>query len=539
MELPYKSTMGARIESVREELAILERHARVLLEKAVTLQKCERALQSAQEAFSKELEIYSEVEKTTIKGLAGRTFNNDGHSVLQVQELTATSAKAASDFFNAKCEANQTMNYYTGVTLVMILEQEIAHLETLKDLLKQHDDLLGSIATLQNKIKNTSNPDSLHDLRETMQEKDSALSMFYSGFIYFTLPLMARQRAVNMRRLTGGYVAAQTAQSYRLYHACEDFFRSMSMTSSRLIEETNVMLSKLQIRPISTVPPFVREGSEGSDDEHEEDLRFGGSVSGGSGAVDIIPHMTIRNIRSTGEADASIQHIDNLTGQQNHHPVHYSVEMNRLPRGGSLSDGSTGLAGLYARALLHDRGLSSVNLRSGVASAGESNIQATKTLDRTEGRTNPLAVRRGSAVLKQKSVNNTTNFTTTTSPSMVVGESSSQKSQDGVEVEKWDEKASTTTTGLRGSVGRVGGGVGEYVSLRAVDQQGGVSTPPAPTTPPPPPPLPPQEPPLQPATTITTTSPAKPINPELLDSLLDGKGRSGGLASKAGVWEDI
>lgn len=416
----------------------------------------------------------------------------------------------------------------------MILEQEIAHLETLKDLLKQHDDLLGSIATLQNKIKNTSNPDSLHDLREIMQEKDSALSMFYSGFIYFTLPLMARQRAVNMRRLTGGYVAAQTAQSYRLYHACEDFFRSMSMTSTRLIEETNVMLSKLQIRPISTVPPFVREGSEGSDDEHEEDIVRGGGGSSGSGssAVDIIPHMSIRSIRSPGEADATIQHIDNLTGQQNHHPVHYSVEMNRLPRGGNLSDGSTGLAGLYARALLHDRGLSSVNHRSGVASAGESNIQATKTLDRSEGRTNPLAVRRGSAVLKQKSAG----FTTTT-PSMVAGESTSQKSQEGVEVEKWDEKASTPT-GIRGGSARLGN-VGEYVSLRAVDQQG-VSTPPAPATPPPPPPPVPQEPPHQPAAT-SATSPAKPIaiNPELLDSLLDGKGRGGGLASKAGVWEDI
>ncbi|RYH24951.1 hypothetical protein EON65_16110 [archaeon] len=73
-----------------------------LLDRANTIQKCEKALQQAYDSFKQGFEGYYESERASIKALAGRTFNNDGHSVLQAAELVSTTGKGLLDLWAAK-----------------------------------------------------------------------------------------------------------------------------------------------------------------------------------------------------------------------------------------------------------------------------------------------------------------------------------------------------------------------------------------------------------------------------------------------------
>ena len=75
---------------------------KLLLDRAQTVQKCEKQLQQAYEAFKQGLDGFHESEKVSVKALAGRTFNNDGHSVLQSAELVSTTGKGLVDLWAAK-----------------------------------------------------------------------------------------------------------------------------------------------------------------------------------------------------------------------------------------------------------------------------------------------------------------------------------------------------------------------------------------------------------------------------------------------------
>lgn len=445
------------------------------------IQKHERALQLAYDQFAAGLQGFCESEKVNVKALAGRTFNNDGHSVLQAPEMVSTTSKALSDFWECKVQANRAMDFYTGVTLVIVLEQELAMIDALKDLIKVHDDLCTSIQSVQNKMRSTNNPDNMRELGESLQEKKQELKIFYSGFMYFTLPLAARQRASNFRRFGASYVSCQTAQSYLLHKACEEFFKSSQMSSFRAIEESNKGFQLLQILPIPSIPAMGGEDSEGSEDEQE-------SNAGGAN-VAIIPHFAIPNIRDTNVG--TIQHIDNLTTSRNHHQISFSTSMNRIPRGLSLSEGSTGMSGLFARALLHDKGLSPNTLRAGVASAGENRGNAAKTMENAEGRVNPLAARRGSAV------KNSLMLPTNTAPKDGL--------EQGIEVDMYGTRIERP----------------EYVSLRDT----------------------PEAPPAVPSIPSKSRKGAAPVNSDILDDLLEGKPASesdGPLNKNADhLWADV
>lgn len=75
---------------------------KLLLDRASTIQKCEKALQQAYDSFKQGFESYYESERASIKALAGRTFNNDGHSVLQTAELVSATSKGLQDLWAAK-----------------------------------------------------------------------------------------------------------------------------------------------------------------------------------------------------------------------------------------------------------------------------------------------------------------------------------------------------------------------------------------------------------------------------------------------------
>ncbi|RYH24950.1 hypothetical protein EON65_16105, partial [archaeon] len=280
-------------------------------------------------------------------------------------------------------ESNRAMDEYTGLTLITILEQELALVDAMKDLLKYHDEIQASIVTITNKM-NTAKPDALHDLQDNLMQKNLNLHMFYAGFVYFSLPLAARMRAYNMRKFSSTYVASQCAMSYTLHKACTDYFVNMKVSCYHATEESNAIFSILHTLPIPNIPSNAGEDSE-SDSESTSAI-----------PVEIIIPNAKHTVQNSSNDDV-IATMENLSAGSHQVLVH-THRGDKIPKGLGLSKASTGMTGLYARALLHDRGLTTKvsTIRAGVKSTGESHVSA---LQDAENRSNPLAMRRGSAVM--------------------------------------------------------------------------------------------------------------------------------------------
>lgn len=111
-----------------------------------------------------------------------------------------------------------------------MLEQELAMVESIKELLRMHDEMVTGIDAISAKIVKTEASRSANkyeqvaEQRIILEERQASLTAFYKGFIYFTLPLCARQRAASLRKLTSIVAASDLTSAYALQVACIKFF---------------------------------------------------------------------------------------------------------------------------------------------------------------------------------------------------------------------------------------------------------------------------------------------------------------------------
>jgi hypothetical protein len=125
------------------------------------------------------------------------------------------------------CEA---LPDHTGLSLALLLEQELALVEALKDQLRMHDEMLSGIDSVNSKIakaeasRHANKFDIMAEQRVVLEERKASLTAFYKGFIYFTLPVAARSRAASLRKFSSTLVAAHLTTNYALQVACLKFF---------------------------------------------------------------------------------------------------------------------------------------------------------------------------------------------------------------------------------------------------------------------------------------------------------------------------
>ena len=119
---------------------------------------------------------------------------------------------------------------HTGLTLAVMLEQELALVESLKELLRLHDEMVAGIEAITVKIAKTEASRSANkfelvaEQRVTLEERQTSITAFYKGFIYFSLPTAARQRAATLRKFSSLMAASQLTTCYSIQVACSRFF---------------------------------------------------------------------------------------------------------------------------------------------------------------------------------------------------------------------------------------------------------------------------------------------------------------------------
>jgi hypothetical protein len=250
--------MTQRMEDIREEIKSIEGHARFLLERCRAVQNCERQLQNANEQLKRGLDNWFDAERIHVKSLGGRVFDEHDPVVKGNETMTSTITSFTQEVTSKRVTENDLPNYI-GLTLIAFFESELTMVESFKELFKVHDEMARDIESSNNKITKMENQknaklEQLTDLRRILDDKQACLNAFYKGFIYFTIPYMARQRASYARRFFSGFICSELSNNYTIFKACQDYFHQLVLPIQEVSEETSRMLELLNVKPIAKLP---------------------------------------------------------------------------------------------------------------------------------------------------------------------------------------------------------------------------------------------------------------------------------------------
>mmetsp|Transcript_24535 Transcript_24535/g.40906 ORF Transcript_24535/g.40906 Transcript_24535/m.40906 type:complete len:746 (+) Transcript_24535:103-2340(+) len=352
--IPYKQTMTQRMEDIRQEITLIEKFVKPTLDKVRGVQAAERAYYAAQASLAASLQQWETMERVSVKSFEGRIFDEGENVLVHVHEQPIHSVQNVGVLVAKKAALLQHVSDHTGLTLAVLLEQELAMVDSMRDLLKLHDDMVSSIESVANKIskaeasRSVSKYELVAEQRAILDERKSLLATFYKGFIFFTLPCLVRQRAASLRKFTASMAAAHFTATNSLYGACLQFFVDLSLKPSSAMAAMNRELELLRMPLLPALP---------EDDEDCVSDGAGASLAGaGAGAAAGSPPyfpLTTAAIDATASVTLSTPiggDVSAISGSNDPSAVAGCDVYNHL-RDVSLSSESSGVADLMHRAV--------------------------------------------------------------------------------------------------------------------------------------------------------------------------------------------
>ncbi len=94
-----------------------------------------------------------------------------------------------------------------------------------------------------------------------MEERKTALSMFYRGFLYFSLPMAARDRSINIRRAFSHLGCTMMVTSGSLLKSSLRFLKDMEINKANGVAATSTVLEQLSLKTLdaSDISPTAWE----------------------------------------------------------------------------------------------------------------------------------------------------------------------------------------------------------------------------------------------------------------------------------------
>jgi hypothetical protein len=148
--------------------------------------------------------------------------------------------------------ATSCMPDYAGVLYSPSYEYEYNRCSAFIELFKYHDDLANFIEKQRAKVDkiDLSKQDKLQEAQLILQDKQTCLAAFYKGLHYFTVPIAARDRSVNLRRCAGFTGATMLVSSCGLENASLSLLRDLQINPASVIASTSVVLEQLSLRTL-------------------------------------------------------------------------------------------------------------------------------------------------------------------------------------------------------------------------------------------------------------------------------------------------
>lgn len=262
IDLPYnKYTLLEWMDSILQELLLIEKQVKSILIKVRVWQNNHKSFLSSQTQLLHALGNWETSEKQHIRYLSGKHHSLIAPVIQNPHEEMTESLNATSSLLATQYSTEKDLPIHEGLSLSVLLEQELAMIEALRELLHLHSELCTSMESAFTKLTKTqqSKPfankfETIAEQQQTFADRENCLRLFYKGFIFFTIPSCAQRRAAAARRLTASLASSHITASFAVQKACLEYFKSLRMRPTTAVAETSHLLDLLDCRQLQQLP---------------------------------------------------------------------------------------------------------------------------------------------------------------------------------------------------------------------------------------------------------------------------------------------
>ena len=155
---------------------------------------------------------------------------------------------------------------YGNILMSCFVEHELARSDSFRECVKFHDDLLSSIDSLRVKVEKletqqASKWDQLQEAKQSLEAKIQMLNIFYKGFYFFSIPMNAKLRSDNLRRMMGHVGSTSLVTAHTVQSSSRSFLDKLRISPGQAVADTSHSLDLLSLKPLDAAPDgLVAEG---------------------------------------------------------------------------------------------------------------------------------------------------------------------------------------------------------------------------------------------------------------------------------------
>ena len=182
LETPSKDSMQKKLVDIKAEALNIQNVVNVFLEQARVVATFERSLQAANKQLTSSIADWIREEKNCTSYLCNDEYNAH-QSRLKSHELVTSTLEATSTLLGGKAASIDLFPEHTSFSLVTALEQELANIESLKELCSTHNYIATMIDSLNGKLtkatvsKSSNRTTLMADLSQSITDKELCLRL--------------------------------------------------------------------------------------------------------------------------------------------------------------------------------------------------------------------------------------------------------------------------------------------------------------------------------------------------------------------------
>jgi hypothetical protein len=256
-EQPFKFTIVQRIDAIKDEVAVIETAMKSQLTNLRNIVTQEKSLKTAYDQLHGSMAYFSQGESISVKCLNGFPFDTT-ESIINPSELHVQHSITAYDnlcLASGVCGEGAAPDEVMSCVLIPAIEHELNSMYAFREMLKVHEDMMiahGSIILKLEKEQMSQNQARIEDYKRRQGIAELDRSLFYKGFIYFTLMMYARYRGPLLREAYSGIAAVKLAEASQTHTASKEFFKYIKMHPNNAAEHANKILRDLGLAPLNT-----------------------------------------------------------------------------------------------------------------------------------------------------------------------------------------------------------------------------------------------------------------------------------------------
>jgi hypothetical protein len=162
-------------------------------------------------------------------------------------------------WFVLKHVATVDLAEYSNILFSSFVEHELARSDSFRECIKFHDDLVSSIDSTRVKVEKletqqASKWDQLQEAKHSLENKIQSLNAFYKGLYFFSIPMNAKLRSENLKRMMSFVGSTILVTSHTMQTSARTFLGKLGANPSQAVADTSHTLDQLSLKPLDPPP---------------------------------------------------------------------------------------------------------------------------------------------------------------------------------------------------------------------------------------------------------------------------------------------